>query len=82
MKGVRSMDELLEILNDINPDADYETNEHLVDDEILTSFELVMLVTQIRDVLDVSIPSEAIIPENFNSVKAMMRLIGRLKEDE
>ncbi len=76
------MDELLEILNDINPDVDYETNEHLVDDEILTSFELVMLVTQIRDVFDVSVPSEAIVPENFNSAQAIMRLIGRLQEDE
>ncbi len=76
------MDELLEILNDINPDADYETNEHLVDDEILTSFELVMLVTQISDEFGVSVPSEAIIPENFNSVRAMMDLIERLQEDE
>lgn len=76
------MEELLRILNDINPDVDYETNEHLVDEEILTSFELVMLVTQISDEFDVSVPSDAIIPENFNSVRAMMDLIVRLKEDE
>lgn len=76
------MEELLEILNEINPDVDYETDEHLVDEEILTSFELVMLVTQIGSTFGVSVPSEAITPENFNSAGAIYRLIERLKEDE
>ena len=61
------MEELIEILESINPDADYETDGGLVDEGILTSFEVVMLVTQIEDVFDVTIPPVKIIPQNFNS---------------
>lgn len=73
------MEKLLELLRDINPDVDYETNDHLVDDGILTSFELVMLVTQIGDEFEISIPSEAITPEHFNSAGAIMDLIEELR---
>ena len=48
----------------------------------LTSFELVRLVTQINDVFDLSIPSEEITPENFDSAEAMYRLIERLEGEE
>ena len=34
------MEKLLEILNDIQPDADYETCTTLIDDEVLDSFLL------------------------------------------
>ena len=50
------MEELMEILEDINPEVDYETSQNLVDDGVLTSFELVLLVTQISDAFGVSIP--------------------------
>ena len=42
------MEELIEILMDIDPDVDYETCDTLVEDGILTSFEMVMLVTEIN----------------------------------
>lgn len=76
------MEELMKILEDIVPDADCSSSEHLVDDGILTSFELVMLVAQIGETFGIAIPSEDITPENFNSADAIFRLIERLKEDE
>ena len=75
------MNDLIEILEDINPDIDYSNYDHLVDDEILTSFELVQLVTQINDTFDISIPAEEIIPENFNSAQAIYDLIQRIEEE-
>lgn len=75
------MNDLIEILEDINPDIDYSNHDHLVDDEILTSFELVQLVTQINDTFDISIPAEEIIPENFNSAQAIYDLIQRIEEE-
>ncbi len=75
------MNDLIEILEDINPDIDYNSYDSLVDDEILTSFELVQLVTQINDTFDISIPAEEIIPENFNSAQAIYDLIQRLEEE-
>lgn len=76
------MDELLEILEEINPDIDYHTCTTLIDDGIFTSFELVNVVTQIDDVFGVQILPGQIIPENFNSASDIYRLIKMLEEDD
>ena len=75
------MEKLLEILNDLHPEVDFETNEELIDDGILDSLDIVTIVTEIDDKFDVTIPAEEIIPENFNSAKALMALITRLDEE-
>lgn len=75
------MNELLEILNDLHPDVDFETEENLVGDKILDSLDIVSLISEIDDRFDVTIPPEEIIPENFNSAKALYALICRLDEE-
>lgn len=75
------MNTLLEILKDLHPDIDFTVEESLVDDGILDSLDIVTLITEINDKFDVSIPAEEIIPENFNSAKALMELIERLDEE-
>ena len=72
------MEQLIEILQQLHPDIDYETYEGLVDDGILDSLDIVTLITDINDAFDVSIPAEEILPENFNSAKALWELIERL----
>ena len=73
------MEELIEILMDIDPDVDYETCDTLVEDDILTSFEMVMLVTEINQRMGVSIPPEDIIPENFASAQKIYELIEKTR---
>ncbi len=75
------MEELIEILEEMNPDVDYNTCTSLVDDGVLTSFELVMLVTRINDTFGVTIPPAQIVPENFNSAVSIYQMIERLEED-
>ncbi len=75
------MEELIEILKDIHPDVDFENNEHLIDDGILDSFDIVTLVSTIMTEFDVTITAEELLPENFNSAKAIYALIQK-KEDE
>ena len=75
------MDKLIEILKEIHPDVDFETENALVDDGILDFLDIVTLITEINDRFDVSIPAEEIIPENFNSAAALYDLITRLDED-
>lgn len=75
------MEKLIEILADLHPDIDFETEEGLVDNGILDSLDIVTLITEINDKFDVSIPAEEIIPENFNSAAALMALIERLDEE-
>jgi len=74
------MEKLIEILNELHDDVDFEKENALIDDGILDSLDIVTLITEINDTFDVSIPAEEIIPENFNSAAAIMALINKLDE--
>ncbi len=75
------MDQLLEILQDINPDIDYTSCEDLIDGHRLESLSIISLIAELEDAFDITIPAAEIIPANFNSAKAMMAMIERLQED-
>ena len=75
------MEKLLEILSELHSDVDFANTEDLVDDGILDSLDIVTLVTEIDAEFGVTIPAEEIIPENFNSARALMELITRLDEE-
>lgn len=76
------MNELLEILQELHSDVDFETCDTLIDDKILDSFDIVTLISEINSEFDVAIPAEEIIPENFNSAKALWTLIEKLEDEE
>ena len=76
------MEALLEILNDLHPEVDFETCDTLIDDEILDSFDIVSLIAEISNEFDVTISSKDIIPDNFNSAQALWALIERLEDEE
>lgn len=71
-------EKILEILNDINPDIDYETETALVDDDLLDSFDLVTLVSDLNSGFDINITVVDFVPENFNSLSALTALVERL----
>ena len=70
------MDQLLDILNEINSDVDYEVCDTLIDDGIFSSFDIVSLVGE----FDIDITPVDIVPENFNSAEAMWEMIQRLQD--
>ena len=74
-------EQIIEILEDIQPEADYETCQTLIDDHILTSLDVLSLVAELEDEFDVSIPTVEIIPSNFNSVDAIAAMVDRLQEE-
>lgn len=71
-------EQIIEILEDIQPEADYETCQTLIDDHILTSLDVLSLVAELEDEFDVTIPTVEIIPSNFNSVDAIAAMVERL----
>jgi len=78
-RGLGNMKEqIFEILNDINPDVDYEAETALVDDDILDSFELVSLVSELNSCFNINITVVDFVPENFNSLSAIVALVERL----
>ena len=76
------MDKLIEILEEIQPDADYETCDTLIDDGILDSFDLVSLIGELTDAFGVDISFDDIEPENFNSADQIAALVKRLEDED
>ncbi len=76
------MNELLEILNGLHPEVDFETCERLIDDKILDSFDIISIISEINEEFDVTISAEYIVPENFNSVRALYALIKKLEDED
>ena len=75
-------EELMEILNELRPDVDFEHENALIDDGILDSFDLVSLIGELTDAFDVDISFDDIEPENFNSADNMAALLTRLEEED
>lgn len=73
------MEKLLQILNDIRPDIEFENETNLVDGGVLDSFDIVSIISELNDAFDINIRVNHLSPENFNSVKAIMALVTTLQ---
>ena len=73
-------DTVLEILQDIRSDIDFENETALIDDDMLESLDIVAIVGEFNEEFDVEISVEDLLPENFNTVDAMVELITRAQE--
>lgn len=73
---------LLEILNELHPDEDFESCDTLVDSKVLDSFDIITLISEINDEFDIVISADKIVPENFNSVEALCELIQSLLDED
>ena len=73
------MEELLRIMSEVRPDIDFETETRLIDDEMLDSLDIVAIVTDVNYEFDVEINVNDLLPENFNSAKALYELIQKLQ---
>lgn len=69
------MEKLMEILDDIRPDLDFTAEKALVDDKLLSSFDILAIVSEISETFGIRLSAGEIRPENFNSADAMWALI-------
>ena len=76
------MEKLLEILNDLHSDVDFDKEEHLIDEGIVDCMDIITIIREINDECNLTITAKDIIPENFNSAKALYALIQRLEAEE
>lgn len=67
-------EKIIEILKGIRPDIDVDAT-HFVEDGMLDSFDIVTLVSELIDAFSVELSVEDVLPENFDSVEAMVKLI-------
>ena len=75
------MEELMEILEELRPDVDFENETLLIGNGILDSFDIVSLVTALNDAFDIEIKPNDLVPENFNSAAAILALVEKLQDE-
>ena len=75
------MEEILDILNGLGLDVDFEHCTTLIDDGILESLDIVTVIAELSDAFDITIPARDIVPENFNSAEAMLNMVHRLLDE-
>ena len=74
-------DKIISLLEDIHPGVDFAKEQHLIDNRILDSFDVVSLATELMDEFDIQITAEHLVPENFNTTAAIAALVEKLQEE-
>ncbi len=70
--------QILEILSEIREDVNFETETSLINDGVLTSLDVVAVVSELNDAFDIEISADDLLPENFNSVDAICNLVASM----
>lgn len=76
------MDELLSILNDIDPTVNWNSEEDFIGRGVIDSIGIVSLVIEIEDCFGIFIRGIDITPMNFYSVKTIHDLIRKSTQNE
>ena len=63
------------ILQETRPESDFSSSENFVADGLLDSFDIIVVVSEIEELHNISIDGNLITPENFVSVGAILNLI-------
>ncbi len=74
-------DEIIEILEDIKSGVDFDSATDIISGGILTSLNIFSLVKELNDEFDVEIGADKLLPENFESVDAIEKLIKELQDE-
>ncbi len=69
-------EKILEICKEVNDSIDYSSDK-LVEDGFMDSVTLVEIASDIMDAFDIDLPYEEIVPENFNSLDSMVKLVEK-----
>lgn len=75
------MKELLEILQGIKPEVDFENEKALIEDGVLDSFDIISMVNALNEHYEIEITVAELLPENFNDAEAIWNLVQEMKEN-
>ena len=77
-----TLEEFIELLQDIKEDVDFENCTTLIDDHVLDSFDILSTISALNEEFDISIPAKEIIEANFDSAEGLRAMVQRLVDDE
>ena len=76
------MDKIIEILKKIKPTVNFDENTKIVDNNLLTSFEMYKFVNELNFEFDIEILPLDIIPQNFNTLAAIKALVEKHQDED
>ena len=72
------MEDLIRIMSEIRPDLDFNKEDKLIDDDILDSFDIIAIVSEVNDFYGIEMNVNDLLPENCNSAAALYDLIQKM----
>ncbi len=72
----------MEYLKKSDPTSTGRRKKQLIDGGVLDSFDIVSIVGALNDEFDIDIHVGNLVPENFNSIEGMMKLIEKLQQED
>jgi len=68
---------IIEILQSIRPEEDFQGSVNFVEEGLLDSFDVVTLVSELDRTFMIAIEGVDILPENFQSVDSIVTLVRK-----
>lgn len=73
--------DILKLLQETVPQIDFTSSETMIDkEEIWDPSSLMTMVSKLSVEYDITIPYDEMIPENFDSLDSIVKLVERLKK--
>ena len=67
--------QIINILQEIRPEFDFSQDLNFIEEGMLDSFDIVSLVTILDETYGISIDGMDILPENFSTIEAIIKLL-------
>lgn len=75
------MERITEIINSLRPGANVTAQTRLLDEKIISSLTMMSLIAALEDEFDVEIGPQFMLPENFDTVADIYRLVQNLSDE-
>ncbi len=70
---------ILQILQEVRHDVDFENERKLIDNGVLDSFDLISIVSGLNDEFEIEITADELEAENFNMLDAIVALVESMQ---
>jgi len=71
------MEKIVQILSTIRPEEDFTQSDDFIEDGLLDSFDVVLLVSDLEKTFSISIDGMDIVPENLNNLPSIHELLKK-----
>lgn len=77
---METRNEILAILKDVKPTKNLENVTDIIEGGYIDSFELLSLISSLNEKFAIEISLDELVPENFNSIEAMVQMVNKLSQ--